>query len=680
MKKTLSKLFPLLVIVAIVLSTISFPTSVSHAASAVNIAQQVDAIGGLSASYSGDVVTITGSANRTTNLTLNMDSEVTINWEAILTGSATANNYLVTLIGNGTFTIGNGGSIGLTTGAGGTMYVSGGVTLNVTDGTITSSGSGSAVTIASGTQNARINVNGGTISSVPSGYAINDGSGMTASNNNTQINISDGLVESGSACAIRSTGIASIVNISGGEVRNAAASNTNSVIYMNYTPAPNNGLNNIVVSGGIVRTINSGNQSYVLQSTQNILVSGGEVMSIAGRTINLVGDYSTASVTGGRVSTIFGTAISTATTTLDDITNAKVDISGGIVEATETGRAVVITGSNSTVNISGNAQVAAKSGLAIDASGRPASDSVTVSGGFVFAWGDGNGNGITGSNNVINPAAKLNASVTGVIASWNTSTGVGTKPYTQDERDDLSMMPANSVYWDDGGTVNNYTDDGIMYGSSLFPLNAEVIRNIYTLTIVTKLDDVTESTNTKTIKVPKGMAVQIATREDTPINQTLVPPTSNPTNGDKFINWTSTGGEIGDRNSRETTFIMPDSDVVVTADFKSRHLLEVRFNGAIIVEPKNYRSGGSGYSASYGYYAEGDEIIISAPWSTTGFGTMYFTNWSSNGGSIDDVTALTTKFTMPGSRVAVDANAVPSGTSIPQPVPHKSELPTTWRP
>jgi len=660
MKKTLSKLLSFLVVTAIVLTAIPFVSTVAYAANTADLATQINAVDGLSAAVEGSTVNVTGTAARNANLALSIDAGVTVNWNATLTGNATANNYLLTLSGSGAFTLYGGGSISATSGAGGTMYISDGVTLNVSDGgSIENPGSGSAVTIAAGTQNAEINVCGGAISSMPNGYAINDGSGMSASANNTQINISSGLVEAGSACAIRSTGIASVVAVSGGEVRNAAASNTNSVIYMNYAPAPDNGLNNIIVSGGLVRTANAGNQSYVLQTSQNVLISGGEVQALAGRAINLVGGNSTAAVTGGRVSTVSGTAISTATTTLDEVNNAKIVISGGIVEATGTGRAVVITGYNSTAEISGDAQVLAKSGLAIDASGRPAAGSVTVSGGFVFAWGDG----ITGSNNVVNPSGKLNSAVGGYIAAWDTATGIGADPYQQDGREHLSMMPADSVYWDDGGTAGDYSDDGIKYGSKVFPLNVETVRNVYTLTIETKLDGVAESA--ETLKVSEGIAVRIATRDDTPVNQS-VNPNLTPANGDKFIDWTSAGGgTIGNESARDTTFIMPGADAVVTANYKTRHLLHTDGLGGVIVEPKNF-----GGSASYGYYAEGDEIIISASWNSS---TMYFNYWSSSGGgTIADAGARVTKFTMPGNSVTVTAN--PSGTPIPSPSPHKTSL------
>jgi len=595
------------------------------------------------------MVTVSGTAHQTTNLHLNIDSGVTVNWNATLTGNATANNYLLTLSGSGTFTLGGGATIDVTTGAGGTVYISGGVTLNVTDGTIQSSGSGSAVTIVAGVLDAKINVNGanGKILSVPNGYAINDGSGMTSSSNNTKINISDGLVESGSACAIRSTGIESVVTVSGGVVRNNAASNTNSTIYMNYSPSPNSPIDNIIVSGGLVETTNPGNQSYVLQTSQNVLVNGGEVKAIAGRAINLVGEFSTTTVTSGRVSTVSGTAISTATTTLNEVDSAKIVISGGTVEATGTGTAVRITGYNSTVEISGSAKVLATSGLAIDASGRPAADSVTVDGGLVFAWGNA-------VNKVISPEGKLSTPVTGVVVAWNTATGTGEYPYIQNASNDLSMLPAGSVFWDNEPLDTN--NGGIRYGTDFHTLDVGVIQNTFILTIVNGTADGGETS----LLVTAGNPVDIVTHE-TPIATAGINPNSNPINGNRFVNWTTDGGgTFSDASLMDSVFTMPASNVTVTANFKPLYVFRIT-GGSIDAGNRNFDG-----STSYGYYAEGDIINITAfsqPWGTV-------PGWlkTTAGGAFGDANSTATTFTMPGEPVTVyvDPSTAPNPANRPQ--------------
>ncbi|MCL2299661.1 MAG: InlB B-repeat-containing protein [Firmicutes bacterium] len=632
-KRILSLILSAALVLGVVTSGLWASSPLAGAAGAPALSDTINAVSGLSASVSGSVVTVSGSANRTANLPLNIDAGVTVIWNAALTGSAAANNYLLTLSGGGTFTLG-GGSLNLTSGAGGTVYIAGGVTLNVTGGSIETSGAGSAVTVAAGTLGAVVNVSGGTISSVPNGYAINDGSGMAASDNNTRINISSGLVESGSACAVRSTGIASVVTVSGGEVRNNAASNPNSVIYMNYAPAPNNGLDNIVVSGGLVRTLNAGSQSYVLQSSQNILISGGKVQALAGRAVNLVGERSVAKVTGGRVSTVSGTAVSTATTTLDEVNYAKVEISGGIVEATGTGKAVVITGYNSTAVISGSAKALAKSGLAIDASGRPAADSVRVNGGFVFAWGSA----VTGAANVINPAAKLNPAVGGVVAAWNTATGIGPAPYIQGERNELSMLPANSVYWDKNPDSAAYTD-GIRYANGstagFHTLNVTVIQMYFILTV-------NDGGGTPVSTLQKaGDVVGVTAGPGEAVNPLLTPPSQYPVNGSVFKGWTTdNGGAFDDASAQVAAFTMPNNDVTVTATYSPRYLLHV-IGGNIVLADRNY-----GGSASYGYYAAGDTVNLA--------GNASFAEWqTTSGGVFANNLAVNTAFTMPAREAMV---------------------------
>jgi len=636
-----SRTISVLTATLLVLGIISFPAPITKAADADALAAQINAVSGLAAAVGGSNVTVTGTAHRTSGLSLSIDSDVTVIWCATLTGNITANNYLLTLSGGGKFELGDDGtdgSLSVTSGAGGTAYISGAVTLDVKNGIINSPGSGSAVTVAAGVQDAYIYVrSNGIIRSVPNGYAINDGSGMTASDNNTQIFVY-GLVESGSACAIRSTGMKSKVTVyPGGVVRNNAASNTNSTIYMNYNGslAEANYIDNIIINGGLVETINTGNQSYVLQSSQNILVSGGEVKAIAGRAINLVGLYSTATVTGGKVSTVSGTAISTATTTLDEVENAKVVISGGTVEATGSGTAVRITGANSTVTVSGgDTKVIAASSLAIDASGRPSTlpTSVNISGGLVFAWGNA-------INKVVSPEAKLNHTG-GTIVAWNTTSGTGEYDYIQGKSNDLTMLPAASVTWDNEPSTGD-TNGGIRYGtSSLFhALDVTVIREAHILTIVNGTDDGGQTS----IAVKNGDPVTIIARDDVPINHDIVGPSPDtiynyPINGDKFAKWvSSSGGTFGSDSASTTTFEMPGHDVTVTAEYNPHYLLHVA--GGSIDSPRNFYTGG-GYSASYGYYAPDDIITITK---NSGYG-----EWNANDGvTVPTLLGYNYTFTMP---------------------------------
>jgi len=100
-----------------------------YAATVSALETQINAVNGLLATAAGNVVTVNnnGPAHRTINLHLNINLGVTVLWNATLTGNATANNYLLTLSGAGTFTLDGGGSISVTSGAGGTVYISAGL-------------------------------------------------------------------------------------------------------------------------------------------------------------------------------------------------------------------------------------------------------------------------------------------------------------------------------------------------------------------------------------------------------------------------------------------------------------------------------------------------------------------------------------------------------------------------
>ena len=331
-------------------------------------------------------VTVTGNVNdASAALTFNISPGVTVNWIANYQGSVRT-AYLVTLNGGGTVslsscTLSNAGTGGVfnISGAGATVSVgtgallsSGGtggnpvlisannVTLNVyTGGSVVSlEGNGSAaIQVGSSLDitGVSVNVNGGAVTSIGGGYAINEGAPTGTVNNNTRITIgtnagASGVVTAGTASAIRSTSLNTIVTINGGVVTNAAGNNANPTIYMN------GGLgDNIIMSSGSVQS--TSNAGYAIQTTGNVLVSGGLVSAVNGRAINLVGTNSKATVSGGVVQTTGnGTAISTATTNPETVTNASIEVTGGTVSSAN-GFAINITGANSTVAVSGSATV-----------------------------------------------------------------------------------------------------------------------------------------------------------------------------------------------------------------------------------------------------------------------------------------------------------------------------------
>jgi len=391
-------------------------------ASAEAIAAQINAIHGLFADVTGDTVTVTGTnENITTPLVLSINTGVTVNWEATYTGAVSpASSSMITIAGSGTFNVRNYGLIS-NAGTGNTLNVSGeGTAIRVSsEGTVQSSRSGSAIFISAdnveidvgmqgyvisldGNANAAIqigsssttsgtviNVNGGSVISIGTGFAINDGAGTALINNNTKINVTAGVVTAGGNSAIHSTGIRSAVVASGGILSNSAGNNLNPVIDMvgdiSGAAPPSY---NITIGGTTVVQSSSAN-GYTLQSKGNILVQGNAlVTAVNGRAINLVGLDSTALVAGGVIETTGnGTAISTATTNVETVTRASVQVTGGTVTS-ENGHAINITGIDSKVTVSGGlVKTASASNHAINASGAGAT--IEVSGSAVVSAENG---------------------------------------------------------------------------------------------------------------------------------------------------------------------------------------------------------------------------------------------------------------------------------------------------
>ena len=663
-KKRVNKLVALFCPLAIVLPFLvnGLPAASAAPMTATELVTYINAVPGLGASETGSVVTVSGIATRNTTLTLDIDSSVTVNWQASLSGSI-KNDFLLTLAGEGTFNFNNPGVIN-NSGVGGQINVVGaglivnvngtlstasngmslnvaanGVTVNVNaGGSVENSGSNSAINVTNNITGAVININGGSVISKPSGYAINDGGGVSGViySNNTQIYVNSGLVEAGSACAIRSSGQDSVVTVSGGTVCNAAASNTNSTIYMNGGV-----IKNIYINGGVVETTNPSTTSYVVQTTGDIDINGGRITAIKGRAINLVGMDSVATVTGGIIETDSGTAICTATSTPETVENTSIIIRGGEVRATGTGTAVRITGACSTVFIE-SGLVTANSGFAVDASSKPGTGAgadptpINVSGGFVFAWGNA-------ENKVVTPITKREHIDPGIIVAWDTTTGSGIDPYIQNTTVDIVSQPSSPgiAYWDNDPPSADY--GGIRYengtNKGFFPLNVTVIQNAFILTIINGT-----SGGETSLVVKAGTTVDIVADDEIPVDTTLS--TNYAINGNKFDEWvTDGGGSFVSSTSTDTSFTMPSSDVTITALFLPRYYFIV-YNGTIQ---------DSNYSNTYGYYAKNEVITVR--------GNSFFPGWNYGDTSfLANTTALETTFTMP-DRVAY-IGAVP-GTPAP---------------
>jgi len=383
MKKVTRRVFAILLVAVLVFGIAPLSASANTAA---QLAAQLNAISGISASDSGDIVTVTGTnTSVSTPLALNLNPEVTINWQATYTGTVSpASASMMTISGSGTFNVESDGTI-MNIGTGNTLNITGsGTTLSVgSGGSIMSERSGSTVLLngnnitvnvgdggsiisMDGNANAalqigggaailgtKVNVDGGSVISVGAGFAINDGAGTALVNNDTEIKINSGAVTAGGNSAVHSTGIRSTVVVSGGVVSNAAGNNLNPTIDMQGDMTGGTPGNNITISGSALVQSTSTN-GYTVQTKGNVLIEeNAHVVAINGRAVNLVGLDSVARVTGGLVETMGnGTAISTATTNVETVVRASIEVTGGTVRSVN-GYALNITGTDSKVTVSG---------------------------------------------------------------------------------------------------------------------------------------------------------------------------------------------------------------------------------------------------------------------------------------------------------------------------------------
>jgi len=94
-QKILILLLVVVFVFGIVTTNLRIFSLIANASTAEVLVTQINTVNGLSATVAGNVVTVNndGPAHRTANLHLNIDSDVTVIWNAALTGNATANNY-----------------------------------------------------------------------------------------------------------------------------------------------------------------------------------------------------------------------------------------------------------------------------------------------------------------------------------------------------------------------------------------------------------------------------------------------------------------------------------------------------------------------------------------------------------------------------------------------------------
>ena len=119
-----------------------------------------------------------------------------------------------------------------------------------------------------------------------------------------------------------------------------------------------------------------------------------------------------------------------------------------------------------------------------------------------------------------------------------------------------------------------------------------------------------------------------------------------PEAGYKFTGWiSSNGGSFGDSTQAVTTFTMPASNTVVTAQF-SPEPYQLSLNSPV----------GGTITGTEGMYVVGNQVALSA---TPAAGYIFISWSSSHGGSFADALQTATVFTMPTSNTVITALFIP---------------------
>ncbi|MDR2486684.1 MAG: Ig domain-containing protein [Clostridiales Family XIII bacterium] len=383
-----------------------------------------------SASVDGNTVTVTGTIeNASTELTLAIDSGVTVLWKASLTTEPadSADPFLL-------------GVINLYGGSGGVFEVAEGGALIGEASVIISSRDSTRIVVSDGgeVQNTKdygiairagkVDVTGGLISHTGDFYAA-----IASTTANGEVNISGGTVESHGADsdAVSVTGDNSALNISGGTVL-ASGDSTNAV----YTG----------VGTGITVTLSdtgkleaAGGTGICMDSTSpSLMMTGGEIdadigidtccdVTIDGGTIHarsngimcMTNDIDIV-ISGGKIlAGVFG---------IYSVVSPSIAISGGTLGTTAS-NAIYTTGINASVAVSGDA--------------------------LVFGFGDGIASDDSSSSDAViymRDATSLFTAPTGdgIVLNWKKSAAPSDLTYVSNSTDDILTSPSGSLvqaYW-----------------------------------------------------------------------------------------------------------------------------------------------------------------------------------------------------------------------------------------
>jgi hypothetical protein len=415
---------------AIVLTLLLF-TPAAFADTAAQLALQMNGwngggTGSLSAVASGNTVTVTGNVtNATAELALNIDSDVTVKWQATL-GRTTSGN-MVRLDG-GTF--------------------------NMESGSINSTATGYC-SLCNNTNNT-LNISGGTVSNT-TGNAVSSYYGVA-------INISGGTVSSTTGNAVRRGYGNGKITVSG--TAKVTSENTNSIEGTIYLTSGTMLAEGLFIEGGTVENTARGNVIYGNYGS-DINISGGTVQANTGTAVYLGGDYRKITVSGTAKVTSANTSYSGGTIFLErrsvGASPALFDIEGGTVENTASGNAVYDASGTSafdggTITISGG-EVKATTGDAVRGNGY---GTINISGGTMSAT---TGSAVYGSGTVNITGGTMQAT-TG-IAAYGSSITLGGNPsitgriyYSTGK---LSVVTGSNAFAPSAGKI--YTLDLVNYAN-----------------------------------------------------------------------------------------------------------------------------------------------------------------------------------------------------------------------
>ena len=518
----------------------------------------------INASSSGDTVTVLGSAvDQATPLSFNIKSGVTLIWKRSW-GSPVSVSNLINITGGGTFEVAEGGFLGIAPGNNGTVINAGADSSVVVSGGTVQAGNGRAINAYS------VRVSGGAVSS---------SGGETYVIVSRTVEVRGGRVEAkGYGGAIS----AMTVEVSGGTV--AATFDT----VINGT-----GAGVIRVSGGSIET--QGVAISAIETTGSVQVSGGSILSATGHAIGTEAAGSVVEVSGGTVRSTGGHAIfatglgSTVTVSGGTVRGEgnygatiyarKITVSNGRVEAAGDAEAIMAVGRSAAVTISGGV-VCATTGFAIYTD--DVDSPVNISGGFVFAYGRQIIQGSGAAKEVIIMFADApSITATGIVCAWNKD--ANHSEYVEGTTDDLTVMPTGRAVW--GIQSSQY---GIAYSNGsntgFFPINGvHVSAATFAVTVSSGTASITTAAAGETVNITAGTAPE----------------------GKVFDRWTSPDGvTFADATSANTSFVMPDKPVSISATYKDAPSggSDSQNNGSI---GNNGNNGGNG-SGSNGSGSNGD--------------------------------------------------------------------------